>query len=681
MWTRMTALTLMLMAGNVLAIGNSNNRYAADWFRSFSPHTAMDMVERLPGFVLTENDGQVRGFAQAAGNLVINGQRPSTKNETLSTQLTRIPADRVEYLEVVAGETLGGEFRGMAQVANVVLRDASSSTTNLQSRLERATTDTLGTDLTLSHLRRSGDTTLSGSIQFREHPYPDQGTDSFRSAPGSDLLEFRAKQNDWRQRRLALAGSWERSRGERDNERLNLSYDRQADTLRQLSSVSDGRNALRSDTIYLGPRNLNMEIGGDFTRPFGASTLKLVALKSRHEFTTDDLVASYLPGRVEPAGLSGGGGQQVANRSGETVLRASWTQPRRQWTIEYGAEAAYNHLQSDLQVYSLNADGSRDNIAVPGAAVTVAEQRAELSVSGGRELPASWRLDLGLAAEFSRLSVRGDSAADRSLQYLKPNIAAGWHQGDWRLHLSVARSVAQLNFNDFASFAEISNDRITAGNSDLVPQQEWQFESSLERGFGDTAKVNLVLSAARVSQLQDRVPLAGGFDGPGNLGSGQRYGAELTLDTALDRLHIANARLRFNAYRQYSSVRDPYTATDRPFGNELPWHMTASFRQNFPAHRLAWGLSARYNGPFTSYLRNEIDEFRTESPFIDGFVEFRNSDRLTTELGVENMLDTAQRRYRIFYAPDRFVTAPAADELRLRHSGRMFYLRIKGELG
>ena len=32
MWNRMTALTLMLMAGNVLAIGNSNSRYAADWF-------------------------------------------------------------------------------------------------------------------------------------------------------------------------------------------------------------------------------------------------------------------------------------------------------------------------------------------------------------------------------------------------------------------------------------------------------------------------------------------------------------------------------------------------------------------------------------------------------------------------------------------------------------------------
>ena len=84
MWTRMTALTLMLMAGNVLAIGVSDNRYVADWFSSFAPHNAMDMVERLPGFVLTENDGQVRGFAQAAGNLVINRQRPSTKNETLS---------------------------------------------------------------------------------------------------------------------------------------------------------------------------------------------------------------------------------------------------------------------------------------------------------------------------------------------------------------------------------------------------------------------------------------------------------------------------------------------------------------------------------------------------------------------------------------------------------------------
>jgi hypothetical protein len=50
-------------------------------------------------------------------------------------------------------------------------------------------------------------------------------------------------------------------------------------------------------------------------------------------------------------------------------------------------------------------------------------------------------------------------------------------------------------------------------------------------------------------------------------------------------------------------------------------------------------------------------------------------------LGLENFLDTAQRRLRQFYAPDRFAPAAAASEFRERRSGRVVYLRVKGELG
>ncbi|MEA3002743.1 MAG: hypothetical protein QOH81_1531, partial [Sphingomonadales bacterium] len=57
--------------------------YEAIFFKPFSPANALEIVQRVPGFSLNVGDTEVRGFGQAAGNVVINGQRPSSKSDTL----------------------------------------------------------------------------------------------------------------------------------------------------------------------------------------------------------------------------------------------------------------------------------------------------------------------------------------------------------------------------------------------------------------------------------------------------------------------------------------------------------------------------------------------------------------------------------------------------------------------
>ena len=66
--------------------------YQAAYFSQFSPSSALEIVERVPGFTLELALEEVRGFGQAAGNVVINGSRPSSKSDTLQTILARIPA-------------------------------------------------------------------------------------------------------------------------------------------------------------------------------------------------------------------------------------------------------------------------------------------------------------------------------------------------------------------------------------------------------------------------------------------------------------------------------------------------------------------------------------------------------------------------------------------------------------
>ena len=99
--------------------------------RNIAPRTALDIAQRVPGFTLDLGSNQtsqrqvdVRGFAGTAGNVVINGARPSTKAETLDVTLSRIPAQQVVRVEVGPGDLYGSDYAGKSQVLNIILSAA-----------------------------------------------------------------------------------------------------------------------------------------------------------------------------------------------------------------------------------------------------------------------------------------------------------------------------------------------------------------------------------------------------------------------------------------------------------------------------------------------------------------------------------------------------------------------------
>ena len=62
--------------------------FTPDFFADQRPNTALDMVGRVPGFSVQDGDGS-RGFEGAVGNILINGSRPASKNDTGSSVLSR----------------------------------------------------------------------------------------------------------------------------------------------------------------------------------------------------------------------------------------------------------------------------------------------------------------------------------------------------------------------------------------------------------------------------------------------------------------------------------------------------------------------------------------------------------------------------------------------------------------
>ena len=74
-------------------------------FARFSPKNALDMLNQVPGFSVTNAD-QGRGLGEASVNVLINGERLALKSETIFDRLQKISADKVERIEIVDGASL-----------------------------------------------------------------------------------------------------------------------------------------------------------------------------------------------------------------------------------------------------------------------------------------------------------------------------------------------------------------------------------------------------------------------------------------------------------------------------------------------------------------------------------------------------------------------------------------------
>src|SRR6185437_6075656 len=99
--------------------------YPASFFTDAHPANASDMVARLPGFSLDTGDN-ARGFAGTAGNVLIDGARPTAKTDDLQTILSRIPASDVERIDLIRGAVPGIDLHGQSVVANIIRRQGAA---------------------------------------------------------------------------------------------------------------------------------------------------------------------------------------------------------------------------------------------------------------------------------------------------------------------------------------------------------------------------------------------------------------------------------------------------------------------------------------------------------------------------------------------------------------------------
>jgi hypothetical protein len=656
--------------------------YNADFFVPFAPRTALDIVQRVPGFTLDQGNADVRGFAGAAGNVVINGARPSSKAEGLVTALSRIPASSVVRVEVGPGDLYGSDYAGKSQVLNLILSADGGMEANLTLAARRLYTGGLNTDASGSTQWKRGQSTLNLSAGTGRNRQVEEGFDYLDELPSNERLETRRKVNSFFNRDPYLSASWALEQAQDRALRANIRWQPSRFDLEQRNRVTPGQGAPHDDSLFQRYRTPVFELGGDVTRPLAQGSLKLVGLATRRK---RDNLDTY----VERSGLLdsdpavvGGFEQLQKARLDETIGKLSWSRSNLAgMSLELGAEAALNKLDNSTRLSIVDETGQRIPIELPIADAEVSEKRAEITLNAGYNLLPSLRLDGGVAYEFSRLVVTGDAEAERSLRFLKPTVTLDWRpKGGWHARLSLRRTVAQLNFYDFISVAELSTDRVNAGNADLRPQRSWEIRTTLEKTVLGDGLVKLDMGHDRVSELQDLVLTPEGFSAPGNLGTGTRYFASAQLDAPLERLGLKGVRLKLNGQVQRTKVSDPISGTQRRWSGFFPdWEWGVELRRD--AGAWSYGFTVQDRAEFRFFRADEIDANFNSGPYGLGFVEWRPAQRTSLTFDVDNAFDTRAQRERLFFLPNRGNPVPDFREQRIRNRHVTLGLTLKQTFG
>lgn len=698
--TRTILLAAAGMAGLVHATGSvaqppsgtqatRTTTYDAAFFAQYAPRTALDIVQRVPGFSLDlgntqgANGQDVRGFAGTAGNVVINGSRPSSKAESLDALLARIPAQSVVKVEVGPGDLYGADYSSKSQVLNLILSAEGGFDANVTAKAQRLYYGKIVPDLAGSAQLKRGHSTWNLSGGTGRGDYQEEGTDRVSDLGTGELIEFRRKFNHIHPHDPFVAGSWALEQSQDKAIRLNARWAPSTFRLTQDNHVVPTGGPERDDTLVQDYHRPAFELGGDITRPLADGAIKLVGLVTRRK--RDD-VETYQVRSLGGQSILGGFEDATQAHRGETIGRLSWTRSDLLGlSFEAGAEVAWNTLDAHLDLFSFAPGGARTPIDLPIKNATVKELRGEAYVKAGKQLTKALRLDAGVNYEASRLKVRGDALADRSLKFLKPSLTLDMNAGSgWHAQFIARRTVAQLDFYDFISSAELSVGRLNSGNANLQPQRAWEFRTVLERPILGDGDLRIELGHNIISKLQDRTLVfddqGNAFDAPGNIGTGRQSFAHLTLDAPLGRFGLKGVRFKFDGQVQKTRVDDPISGKPRHFSGFFPaWQWNAELRRD--AGKFAYGLTAQDNAHITFFRTDEFDRNFNMGAFASAFIEYRLGGRTSLRLDVNNLLDNGGGRRRTFFSPNRTNPVPVAEEIRERNTHVGMVLTLKQSFG
>jgi len=678
--------------------------YPASYFEQYNLLSASDMLDRIPGINVarqgnlnsssgpgSSQGSDRRGLGLGGDQVLINGRRITGKENEGNSQLSRIPANQVERIEIIRGTSGDLDVRGATQVINIVLLEAQSRS----SLAYEINTDHYhdgkikpGLKLSLSGQNGNFDYLISGETEPRWEYRKGYEESILANGKPNDTVS-RKQITD--QQPMVFSTNLGYQFSANDIAHFNLQYNENDAPFTQERVIT---NLLSSQAIKdLQFENINnnsdfWEAGGDYEHTFqNGSRWKNLFILNRKE---DDRLRERFDrniGSVKNLFL------ETYNKYEEKIFRTSYsTDLNSTQDVELGIERAQTTLNSNLKL-GLLTGGSESNrfgglTAVNDSNANVEEIRYEAFAVHNWIINSRMSLESTLIIEESTITQSGDVTQERDFDFVRPKL-------DYRFDITptlqfratIEKDVAQLSFNDFTANTPPSNDddqNTFAGNPDIRQEQSWRYDINLEYRFNnDNGVVNTNLFYHDLEDLIDRINVSTPTviqSANGNIGKGKRHGGSVDTSLRLSTLNLPQLLITSRVELVDSSVRDPFLDINRP----LQWNGKGiyqyGFRYDMSGRNINYGIniSGSFDGDQMIYDIDKIEDYYRDD-FIIAFLEVQGWGGLIYRFEATNIHEQYRCRIRSRYV-DGTIASGRLDEIEdsCSHAGEKYALKIRG---
>jgi outer membrane receptor for ferrienterochelin and colicins len=642
-------------------------------FTRYSPNNALDMLVKVPGFVIKQEDSE-RGMGQATGNVLINGQRISGKSTDVLDQLGKIPAANVVRIEIADGAKL--DIPGLSgQVANVVTKPGGiSGSWNWKPDVRRYYTNPQYTRgaISVSGSKTGLDWTL-GLDNGANHS--GAGGNTWIYNPDGSLRETRDDEWTGEQDRPRLTGhaTWRDGKGSVANVNASVQkifYHYTEDGFR----FGDPNVPDRERSVRQAEHDFNYEVGGDYEFALGGGKLKLIGLDRYSEGPNETTVETHF---ADASPAQGSRFEQDPEEN-ERIARAEY---RWKWGGDWqlSTEYAFNSLDNISRLFVLDPDNGYIEVPLPGGTATVQEDRYEAMATYGRALRSNLTFQISAGGEYSRLEQVGAGGLTRTFKRPKGSLTMAWKATPkLDVNFKLERRVGQLNFYDFLASVDLNNGQANSGNPDLVPPQTWEIELETRRDLGAYGNTSLRLYHQRIDDIVDTIPIGPFGESPGNIDRATVNGIEWKGTFNMDPFGWRGARFDAHVQFETSEVEDPLTFEKRPISNNLKDLAELSLRHDIPDTPWAWGTDLSYSFYARDYRLTQVGR-QWEGPLWgDLYVERKDWHGITARLSLNNLFNAASMWDRTVYLNRRTGPIDFIED-RHRRIGPILNLTLSGK--
>ena len=615
----LNTVILFLSSGSIPVVAqseaedNATVTYPAAYFSEYGVVSVNDMLSRIPGIGLALEGNQVPSFGDnnrglgASSQILINGKRLAGKANEASSQLDRIAAEQVDYIEIIRGSSGELDVRNSGQLVNIILFESQgNSSTSGELGFTNFHDGTLEPNGTFSYSAQTGSLNYLISADVTSgYEYQESREVSFLA--DNSLNDTRDFDRIREQTTYRLNSNVVYQPSPTDRIAFNFLYsesDPPSSLSRTITNYQTPNAAVTYEREDLPSTQDNWELGGDYEHNFGngGKYKFLFIVNEEDRATTRESFVSAVLGGAETKDLF----LDTSSKYQERIARTSYTWPvAAEQSLELGIEGAQTIQNSALRLgLNLPGEPSADfgglrPIPVPNAFSTVEEVRFEGFAIHNWQINSRTSLESSLFYETSEIEQSGDIKKKRDFDFVKPKLDLRVDiSSSFQLRASAEKDVSQLSFRDFsAGVNQQDDDQDTiAGNPELEQEQTWRYNINLDyRLPNDGGVLNTRFFYYDVSDSIGKVDVTTDPSKPisanGNVGDGKVFGLYLNASIRLGFLDLPQAVVTAAFNFEDAYIYDPLIGKKRTI---IPFDrggFRLGYRQDVPSQNLSFGIN------------------------------------------------------------------------------------------